>query len=188
MDNEKASATILPRNNPSFSRRSINVELDGQEVITIDLDSVDSNPEDISNLLKKRSAPFSSPVHLCGWRNLRARALHAERFLKEATKYYTTATDGQPKNVLGAIVMAQMQIQNDEIGAAIHTFDLLLQPPNPQHFVEAMVMLTPLHAHPRLGHGVSSSDLAQDKAKALEQDDSRASNGHVLHCNQLYQR
>ncbi|KAG1725277.1 uncharacterized protein EDB91DRAFT_1169030 [Suillus paluster] len=88
------------------------------------------------------------------------------------------------KTYLGAIGMAQMQIQNDETAAAIHTLDLLLQPPNPQRSVEAMVMLASLRAHPR--PGVSSSDFAQEKAKArelfdraikaLEQDDSRASN------------
>ncbi|KAG1772187.1 hypothetical protein EV702DRAFT_1270699 [Suillus placidus] len=86
-----------------------------------------------------------------------------------------------------AIGMVQMQIQNDEIAAAMHTLDLLLQPPNPQCSVEAMVMLASLRAHPR--PGVSSSDFAQEKAKArelfdraikaLEQDDSHTSNGHV---------
>lgn len=50
-----------------------------------------------------------------------------------------------------------------------------------------MVMLASLRAHPR--PGVSSSDFAQEKAKArelfdraiktLEQDDSRTSNGHI---------
>jgi RNA polymerase-associated protein CTR9 len=75
------------------------------------------------------------------------------------------------------------------MAAAIHTLDLLLQPPNPQRSVEAMVMLASLRAHPR--PGVSSSDVAQEKAKArelfdraikaLEHEDSLASNGHVAH-------
>jgi RNA polymerase-associated protein CTR9 len=138
--------------------------------------------------LAERTIQFADTLTLLTEGNLRAaRVLHAEGFLKEATKYYTTATDGQPKHILGAIGMAQMQIQNDEIAAAIHTLDLLLQPPNPQRSVEAMVMLASLRAHPR--PGVSSSDFAQEKAKArelfdraikaLEQDDSRTSNGHV---------
>ncbi|KAG1735969.1 hypothetical protein EDB19DRAFT_1896149 [Suillus lakei] len=127
--------------------------------------------------LAERTIQFADTLTLLTEGNLRAaRVLHAEGSLKEATKYYTTATDGQPKH-----------IQNDEIAAAIHTLDLLLQPPNPQRSVEAMVMLASLRAHPR--PGVSSSDFAQEKAKArelfdraikaLEQDDSRASNGHV---------
>lgn len=75
------------------------------------------------------------------------------------------------------------------MAAAIHTLDLLLQPPNPQRSVEAMVMLASLRAHPR--PGVSSSDVAQEKAKArelfdraskaLEHEESLASNGHVSH-------
>ncbi|KAG0696963.1 hypothetical protein DFH29DRAFT_178165 [Suillus ampliporus] len=140
--------------------------------------------------LAERTIQFADTLTLLTEGNLRAaRVLHAEGSLKEATKYYTTATDGQPKHILGAIGMAQMQIQNDEIAAAIHTLDILLQPPNPQRSVEAMVMLASLRAHPR--PGVSSSDFAQEKAKArelfdraikaLEQDDSRASNGHVPH-------
>ncbi|KAG2337167.1 hypothetical protein BDR05DRAFT_800962 [Suillus weaverae] len=49
-------------------------------------------------------------------------AVHEEGSLSEATKYYTTVTDVQPKHVLGAIGMAQMQIQNDETAAAIIFF------------------------------------------------------------------
>ncbi|KAI6045498.1 hypothetical protein EDC04DRAFT_2888949 [Pisolithus marmoratus] len=54
----------------------------------------------------------------------------------------------------------------DEIPAAIHTLDTLIQPPNPQQSVKATVMLVSLHAHPRLG--VSSSDAAQEKIHAHE--------------------
>ncbi|OJA11248.1 hypothetical protein AZE42_09541 [Rhizopogon vesiculosus] len=140
--------------------------------------------------LAERTIQFADTLTLLTEGNLRAaRVLHAEGSLKEATKYYTVATDGQPKHVLGAIGMAQMQIQNDEMAAAIHTLDLLLQPPNPQRSVEAMVMLASLRAHPR--PGVSSSDVAQEKAKArelfdraskaLEHEDSLASNGQIAH-------
>ncbi|KAI6106558.1 hypothetical protein EDD16DRAFT_1713360 [Pisolithus croceorrhizus] len=84
----------------------------------------------------------------------------------DATKYYTSATEGQPKHVLGAIGMAQIQMHNDEIPGAIHTLDMLIQPPNPQRSVEATVMLASLCVHPR--PGVSSSDAAQEKVHACE--------------------
>jgi RNA polymerase-associated protein CTR9 len=54
----------------------------------------------------------------------------------------------------------------DEMAAAIHTLDTLLQPPNPQRSTEATVMLASLRAHPR--PGVSSSDVAQERIKARE--------------------
>lgn len=73
----------------------------------------------------------------------------------------------------------------DEIPAAIHTLDTLLQPPNPQKSLEATVMLASLRAHPR--PGVSSADMAQEKARArdlfervsksIELDEART-NGH----------
>ncbi|KAG1763436.1 hypothetical protein EV702DRAFT_1220367 [Suillus placidus] len=142
--------------------------------------------------LEERTIQFADTLTLLTEENLRAaRVLHAEGSLKEATKYYTTTTDGERKYVLGAIGIAQMQIQSvsDEITAAIHTLDLLLQPQNPQRSVEAVVVLTALHAHPR--PGVLNSDFAQENAKArelfdcaikaLEQDDSRASNGNLHH-------
>jgi len=73
------------------------------------------------------------------------------------------------------------------MAAAIHTLDLLLQPPNPQRSVEAMVMLASLRAHPR--PGVSSSDVAQERAKARElfdraskalEHEESLSNGHSV--------
>ncbi|KAI6103272.1 hypothetical protein EDD16DRAFT_1715379 [Pisolithus croceorrhizus] len=57
--------------------------------------------------------------------------------------------------------MAQIQTHNDELPAAIHTLDTLIQPPNPQRSVEATVMLASLCAHPR--PEVLSSDAAQEK-------------------------
>jgi len=52
------------------------------------------------------------------------------------------------------------------MAAAIHTLDTLIQPPNPQRSLEATVMLASLRAYPR--PGVSSSDVAQEKARARE--------------------
>ncbi|KIJ18471.1 hypothetical protein PAXINDRAFT_8717 [Paxillus involutus ATCC 200175] len=92
--------------------------------------------------LAERTIQFADTLTLLTEGNLRAaRALHAEGSLSEATKYYTIATEGQPKHVLGAIGMAPMQIQHDEVAAAIHTFDTLIQPPNAQRSVEATIML-----------------------------------------------
>lgn len=54
----------------------------------------------------------------------------------------------------------------DEMAAAIHTLDTLLQAPNPQRSLEATVMLASLRAHPR--PGVSSSDVAQERLRARE--------------------
>lgn len=117
--------------------------------------------------LAERTVQFADTLTLFTEGNLRAaRVLHAEGSLAEATKYYTTATEGQPKHVLGAIGMAQIQMHNDEIPAAIHTLDTLIQPPNPQRSVEATVMLASLRAHPR--PGVSSSDAAQERLRARE--------------------
>ncbi|KAG6370018.1 hypothetical protein JVT61DRAFT_12537 [Boletus reticuloceps] len=63
--------------------------------------------------LKRRSERFADTLTLLTDGNLRAaRALHAEGSIKEATKYYTTTMEGQPKHILGAIGMAQMQILN----------------------------------------------------------------------------
>lgn len=74
----------------------------------------------------------------------------------------------------------------DEMAAAIHTLDTLLQPPRPQKSLEATVMLASLRAFPR--PGVSSSDVAQERSKArelfdrfikgLEIEDVKAANGH----------
>ncbi|KAG6912991.1 hypothetical protein DXG01_010535 [Tephrocybe rancida] len=66
------------------------------------------------------------------------RVSHAEGSLIHATKHYSSAVEGQPKHVVGAIDLAQIQMQNgqsesyrDEMAAAFHTLDTLLQPPNP---------------------------------------------------------
>lgn len=54
----------------------------------------------------------------------------------------------------------------DDLAAAIHTLDTLIQAPNPQRSVEATVMLASLRAYPR--PGVSSSDVAQEKSRARD--------------------
>ncbi|KAJ6594521.1 RNA polymerase II-associated protein [Mycena capillaripes] len=136
--------------------------------------------------LAERTIQFADTLTVLTEGYIRAgRVSHAEGSLAHATKYYSSATDGQPKHVVGAIGLAQMQMQNDEMAAAIHTLDTLLQSPNPQSSLEATVMLASLRAYPR--PGVSSSDVAQERTKArelfdrvtkvLEADDART-NGH----------
>ncbi|KAH7907720.1 hypothetical protein BJ138DRAFT_1116454 [Hygrophoropsis aurantiaca] len=114
--------------------------------------------------LAERTIQFADTLTLLTEGYLRAaRVLHAEGSPAQATKYYTLATEGQPKHVMGAIGLAQMQMQNDELAAAIHTLDTLLQPPNPQRSLEATVMLASLRAHPR-----PATDEAQEKTRARE--------------------
>lgn len=43
-----------------------------------------------------------------------ARVSHAEGNPLAATRYYSSATEGQPKHVLAAIGLAQMQMENGE--------------------------------------------------------------------------
>ncbi|KAJ7167486.1 RNA polymerase II-associated protein [Mycena filopes] len=117
--------------------------------------------------LAERTIQFADTLTVLTEGYIRAgRVSHAEGSLVHATKYYSSATEGQPKHVIGAIGLAQMQMQNDEMAAAIHTLDTLLQPPNPQASLEATVMLASLRAFPR--PGVSSSDVAQERTKARE--------------------
>ncbi|KAF7357881.1 Tetratricopeptide repeat protein 1 [Mycena venus] len=136
--------------------------------------------------LAERTIQFADTLTVLTEGYIRAgRVSHAEGSLAQATKYYSSATEGQPKHVIGAIGLAQMQMQNDEMAAAIHTLDTLLQPPNPQSSLEATVILASLRGYPR--PGVSSSDVAQERAKArelfdrvtkvLEAEDARV-NGH----------
>ncbi|KAJ7213002.1 RNA polymerase II-associated protein [Mycena pura] len=117
--------------------------------------------------LAERTIQFADTLTLLTEGYIRAgRVSHAEGSFAYATKYYSSATEGQPKHVFGAIGLAQMQMRNEEMAAAIHTLDTLLQPPNTQTSLEATVMLAALRAYPR--PGVSSSDVAQERAKARE--------------------
>ncbi|KII92703.1 hypothetical protein PLICRDRAFT_51061 [Plicaturopsis crispa FD-325 SS-3] len=117
--------------------------------------------------LAERTIQFADTLTVLTEGYLRAgRVSHAEGSVTLATKYYLEGTKGQPKHILGAIGLAQMQMKNDEMAAAIHTLDTLLQSPNPQRSLEASVMLASLRAHPR--PGVSSSDAAQERLRARE--------------------
>ncbi|KAJ7582968.1 RNA polymerase II-associated protein [Mycena floridula] len=105
-------------------------------------------------LLKKqlqtpeRTIQFADTIPVLTEGYVRAgRAAHAEGSLSQATRHYTSAIE-------------------DEMAAAIHTLDTLMQPPNPQQSLEAHVMLASLRAHPR--PGVSSSDIAQERTRARD--------------------
>ncbi|KAJ7263165.1 hypothetical protein B0H12DRAFT_1231010 [Mycena haematopus] len=142
---------------------------------------------DQASKLAERTIQFADTLTVLTEGYIRAgRVLHAEGSLAQATKYYSSATEGQPKRVVGAVSLAQMQMQNDEMAAAIHTLGTLLQPPNPQSSLEVTLMLASLRLYPR--PSVSSSDLVVERPKArelfdlvtkvLEIEDARVVNGH----------
>ncbi|KAF7322161.1 RNA polymerase II-associated protein [Mycena kentingensis (nom. inval.)] len=118
--------------------------------------------------LAEHAIQFADTLTLLTEAYIRAgRVAHLEGALTQATRYYTSATEGQPKHVMGSIGLAQVQMQNDEMAAAIHTLDTLLQPPLPQSpHLEATVILASLRAFPR--PGVSSADVAKERTKARE--------------------
>ncbi|KAF8813945.1 RNA polymerase II-associated protein [Phlegmacium glaucopus] len=117
--------------------------------------------------LAERTIQFADTKTILTEGYLRAgRVSHARGSLVQATKFYFDAVKGQPKHVVGAIGMAQSQMLNDDLAAAIHTLDTLIQAPNAQRSVEATVMLASLRAYPR--PGVSSSDVAQEKSRARD--------------------
>ncbi|KAH8107706.1 hypothetical protein BXZ70DRAFT_1013744 [Cristinia sonorae] len=92
-----------------------------------------------------------------------ARVLSSTDLHTDAQRYYTIAKEGQPANVLASVGLAQSQLKLDEIAAAIHTLDTLLQAPNENRSPEASVMLASLRANPRPG-----ADQAQEKTRARE--------------------
>lgn len=135
--------------------------------------------------MAERTIQFADTLTILTEGYLRAgRVAHASSDIGQATKHYSAAVEGQPKNAIGAIGLAQMHLMNsqllsksiflhfliynytDEMAAAIHTLDSLIQPPHPQRSIEATVMLASLRAFPR--PGVSSTDVAQEKSRARE--------------------
>ncbi|KAI0065995.1 TPR-like protein [Artomyces pyxidatus] len=117
--------------------------------------------------LAERTIQFADTVTILTDGYIRAgRVCHAEGSYADATSHFRDAADGQTKNVLAALGLAQMQLRNDEISEAIHTLDNLLQPPNPQHSVEAIAMLASLRMV--LRPGVSNTDAVQEKLRARE--------------------
>ncbi len=62
-----------------------------------------------------------------------------------------------------------MQLQSEEVAAAIHTLDTFLQNSRALPCLEATIMLASLRANPR--RGVSSAEVTQDKKRAREMFD-----------------
>ncbi|KAJ3802188.1 RNA polymerase II-associated protein [Lentinula aff. detonsa] len=117
--------------------------------------------------LAERTIQFADTLTVLTEGYIRAgRVSHAEGNFLAATRYFSSATEGQPKHVLAAIGLAQMQMNNGELGGAINTLDSLLQAPNVQKSLEATVILASLRGSPR--PGISSSEMTQERARARE--------------------
>ncbi|KAJ4490912.1 RNA polymerase II-associated protein [Lentinula aciculospora] len=117
--------------------------------------------------LAERTIQFADTLTLLTEGYIRAgRVSHAEGNAIAATRYYSLATEGQPKHVLAAIGLAQMQMNNGEPGGAVNTLDNLLQAPNPQRSLEATVILASLRGSAR--PGISTSEMAQERTRARE--------------------
>ncbi|KIP06107.1 hypothetical protein PHLGIDRAFT_107356 [Phlebiopsis gigantea 11061_1 CR5-6] len=117
--------------------------------------------------LAERTIQFADTLTVLTEGYLRAaRVLQAEGSHAEAAKYFITANQGQPGNVLAAIGLAQTHLKKEETFVAIMSLDKFLQPPNAGRSVVASAMLASLRAH--LRPGMSSSEHTKEKAKARE--------------------
>ncbi|KAF7305788.1 RNA polymerase II-associated protein [Mycena chlorophos] len=118
--------------------------------------------------LAERTIQFADTLSMLTEGYIRAgRVSHAQGANEPATKYYTAAFEGQNKqHVMGGIGLAQLQMENDEMAAAIHTLDTLLKPNTQPFSLEANVILASLRAFPR--PGVSSADVASERTKARD--------------------
>ncbi|KAI5834670.1 hypothetical protein K523DRAFT_412179 [Schizophyllum commune Tattone D] len=115
--------------------------------------------------LAERTIQFADTLSMLHEGHLRlARVAHRNGDNAVAMKNYEVAV--KSKNVLASIGLAQMQMLNDEIPAAIHTLDTLVKLPEAKDVPEALVMLASLRAYHR--PGISSSDLAKERARARE--------------------
>ncbi|KAI0759855.1 RNA polymerase II-associated protein [Trametes elegans] len=94
------------------------------------------------------------------------RVCHKEGSRRDAMGHFQKAKEARKDNVLATIGLAQLQMQNDETAAAIHTLDTFLQAPANPKSLELMAMLASLRAHPR--PGISSSDKLEEKKRARE--------------------
>ncbi|KAI5118232.1 hypothetical protein M0805_008868 [Coniferiporia weirii] len=117
--------------------------------------------------LAERTIQFAETLTLFGAGHIHAGHLaQMEGSMSDALRHFNAALKSNPRNVLAAIGLAQVQLRNDEIPAAIHTLDSLMQPPNPQRCLEVQAMLASLRAYPR--PGVSSADTAIERSKARD--------------------
>jgi RNA polymerase-associated protein CTR9 len=98
-----------------------------------------------------------------------ARVFHADAQYALATRHYQAASDGPNRGALPSVGLAQMQLQTEEVAAAIHTLDTYVQNNRASAVPEASIMLASLRANPR--RGVSSAEVTQDKKRARDMFD-----------------
>ncbi|KAI0688182.1 RNA polymerase II-associated protein [Cytidiella melzeri] len=94
------------------------------------------------------------------------RVLHEQGAVSEAMRQYGQAVKGQPGNVLAAVGHAQTQLKLDEVSAAMHSLETLIQTQNITSSIEATAMLASIRAIPR--PGMSSSEISQAKTSARD--------------------
>ncbi|KAI0338297.1 TPR-like protein [Trametopsis cervina] len=132
--------------------------------------------------LAERTLQFADTLTLLTEGHIRCgRVLHQEGSLSDAMKQYGQAVKGQPGNVLAAVGHAQAQLKLDEVSAAMHSLETLLQTQTTNRSIEATAMLASIRAVPR--PGMSSSDISQAKANARELYDKVAKALHLPEAN-----
>lgn len=92
-----------------------------------------------------------------------ARVSHTEGKYEVALAHYRAAADEPVHSILADIGLAQMHVHADELSAAIHALDKLVQRGSG---IEASAFLASLRAFSR--RGLSAADAAADQAKAKE--------------------
>ncbi|KAF8334987.1 uncharacterized protein EI90DRAFT_3144919 [Cantharellus anzutake] len=118
--------------------------------------------------LAERTMQFADTLPLFTDGHLRtARVAHASGRFDDARRHYASAVEGAPKHLLANLGVAQMQIQNDEILAAIHTLDSIVK----QHSLdiaslEALPVLASLRAYPR--PAITNQEVLAEKSRAKE--------------------
>ncbi|KAG9103027.1 hypothetical protein FRC06_000428 [Ceratobasidium sp. 370] len=92
-----------------------------------------------------------------------ARVSHTEGNYSAALVHYRAAAEEPGKSVLADIGLAQMHVQADELSAAIHVLDKLVQS---NAGIEASAFLASLRALPR--RALSATDAAAEQSRAKE--------------------
>ncbi|KAF8306266.1 TPR-like protein [Clavulina sp. PMI_390] len=118
--------------------------------------------------LAERTIQFSDTLSLVVDGHLRAaQVAHANANWDDARTHYAGALENNPKNLIANLGLAQIQIQNDEILAAIHGLDtVVLQSESDLNSLEALIMLASLRNFPR--PALSATDAAAEKVKARD--------------------
>jgi RNA polymerase-associated protein CTR9 len=117
--------------------------------------------------LAERTVQYADTMTLLTEGNYRvAKVHHSEGNHQLASKHYQQAADSQQKHLLSSLGLAQMNLQSNEIAAAIHRLDGMSAPSSKSTCLEASIMLASLRTNPR--PGVSSTDIANDKKRSRE--------------------